>query len=100
MIQDVKCPYCNSWQEIDHDDGVGYEENILHNQQCSNCSKYFTFTTSVLFSYESYKADCLNDAEHKYSPINTYPKEFTKMECIDCGDRREPTQEEWKEILK
>ena len=27
MYSDVECPYCGAEQEINHDDGYGYDEN-------------------------------------------------------------------------
>jgi len=35
MIETVNCPYCGAEQEICHDDGYGYEEDVLHQQECS-----------------------------------------------------------------
>lgn len=58
-MSDVKCPYCEEEQEINHDDGQGYEENTLHHQECNKCEKTFTFTTSIIYVYHTYKADCL-----------------------------------------
>lgn len=99
-LHDARCPYCGLWQDINHDDGYGFEENEIHNQQCSSCEKYFTYTTSICFSYDTYKANCLNGSSHIFKPTITYPKEFTMMECIDCGERRKPTEKEMIEILK
>lgn len=99
-MKDIKCPYCNYAQDIDHDDGYGYEEGELHKQECESCEKYFTFTTSIHYYYEANKADCLNGAEHKYKATRTYPIEWTRMECIDCGDERRPTEQEWIKIKK
>lgn len=99
-MNDINCPYCGSEQEINHDDGYGYEESEIHNQQCGICDKYFTFTTSISYYYRVAKADCLNDGEHKFKATTTYPVEFTKMECVDCGEIRKPTDEEMKEIIK
>jgi len=98
--EDVSCPYCGTYQDINHDDGYGYEEDVKHEQQCNNCDKYFTYTTSIVYYYEAEKADCLNGDEHDWEPTHTYPKEFTKMECTYCGERREPNEEEWKDILE
>lgn len=53
-MSDVKCPYCGHEQEINHDDGYGYEEGETHEQQCFECEKYFDFTTSISFSYNVY----------------------------------------------
>ncbi len=86
MSKDIECPYCGEDQEINHDDGYGYDEGVLHNQQCGNCDKYFVFKTSISYYYEASKADCLNDSEHKFEPTSTYPKCCTRLECVDCGE--------------
>lgn len=98
-MKDAKCPYCDSFVEINHDDGYGYEEGVLHQQECGNCEKTFTYTTVIIFSYETQKADCLNGSEHKYEPNTCFPREYTKMECTECGETREPTEKEMKQIL-
>ena len=99
-MQDINCPYCGSAEEINHDDGYGYEEDRLHQQQCGSCEKYFTFTTSISYHYEAYKADCLNDGEHQFKPTTTYPIECTRMQCVLCNEERKPTDEEWEIIYK
>ena len=50
-MSDVNCPYCGTDQEINHDDGYGYEEDKDHEQECVKCDKTFRFVTSVMFSY-------------------------------------------------
>lgn len=95
-MSDVECPYCGKEQEICHDDGYGYEEDARHEQYCGNCRKEFVFTTSIIFYYEAYKADCLNDGNHKLNPSHTLPKWATKMVCDDCDYERPPTPEEKK----
>lgn len=96
---DVLCPYCDYAQDIDHDDGYGYEESETYNQMCSECDKVFVYTTSISYDHEAYKADCLNDGEHNYEPTETYPKIATKMRCSMCDEERQPTEEEMKMIL-
>ncbi|MCG3203990.1 MAG: hypothetical protein KCHDKBKB_00667 [Elusimicrobia bacterium] len=91
---DVDCPYCGKGQEIDHDDGVGYEEDRTYRQDCADCGKTFVYTTSISFSYDAEKADCLNGSEHNYQPSHTFPKKYTKMVCKMCDDERQPTKEE------
>lgn len=93
-MKDVECPYCGHEQDISHDDGYGYSESEIYNQQCHNCDKYFSFTTSISFYHEVAKADCLNGSNHNWQPTKTYPKCCTKMYCPDCGEEREPTKEE------
>lgn len=66
MSADLECPYCNKELEVCHDDGQGYEENVLHQMECEHCNKNFVFTTSISFYYEPEKADCLNDGIHKW----------------------------------
>lgn len=97
---DIECPYCEFEQGVNHDDGQNYEEGVLHHMECEQCEKNFTFYTAISFYYESQKADCLNGGEHNWRQIATYPKEYTKMGCKDCGEEREPTEKEWKRILK
>ena len=98
MNDDMECPYCGEGQEVCHDDGEGYDEDVLHEHECSKCGKSFTFSTTIIFYYESHKADCLNDGNHDYQPTKTYPKECTRMECTTCDARRQPTPEEWVKI--
>ncbi len=87
-MSDVKCPYCEGDIEIDHDDGYGYEEGEIHNQECGKCGKIFVYTTSILFYYDLEKADCLNDEEHKYEKTKTYPPQFARLRCKICGDEK------------
>ena len=93
-MKDIECPYCNVGLDICHDDGYGYEEGIKHQMECPGCRKSFVFETTISFSYDAYKADCLNGKKHDYQLTNTYPEEFSKMECTMCDDRRELTSEE------
>lgn len=93
-MEDIRCPYCDKPQEIIHDDGYGYEENTMHEQECGDCGKTFGFTTSISFYYEGHKVDCKNGGEHDWKPTRTYPKCFTKMECKICWEERPPTEEE------
>ncbi|SEN68042.1 hypothetical protein [Nitrosomonas marina] len=100
MMDEAHCPYCGESQEINHDDGYGYEEDKLHRQGCGSCGKEFVFTTSIHFYYATHVADCLNGSEHKYEPTNTYPVEYTKMKCRDCGEIRNPTEVEMALIME
>lgn len=95
----IECPYCNFEQEVDHNEGENYEEDVEHQMQCEECEKYFIFYTDVTFSYTPYKAACLNGEEHNYKPTHTFPKEFTQMRCVMCGEERDCTEEELKQVL-
>lgn len=98
--KDVNCPYCGACQDICHDDGHGYEEGVKHIEECIKCKKQFIFETSIIFYYEAYAADCLNDGNHNFVPTHTYPIEFTEMECCVCGEKRNCTESEMANILK
>ena len=84
-MSDVYCPYCGKAQDINHDDGYGYEEEMKHQQECVSCGKSFVFTTSISFYYEVEKADCLNGEPHKLKKTATIPAEYAKMRCEVCG---------------
>lgn len=85
-MNDVQCPYCETKQDINHDDGRGYEEDEIHEQECKSCDKTFVFSTSVSFSYLVSKADCLNGAKHDMGAFITYPQFHPDQKrCADCG---------------
>ncbi len=99
-MSDLDCPYCGHENEVCHDDGFGYDQDYLHEMECCKCEKYFTFTTTIHFSYEPYKADCLNGGVHQWKRSRTYPYEFTRMDCVDCEETRKLTEKEWVELEK
>lgn len=98
-MEDIECPYCNHPQEINHDDGYGYKEDVVYQQECANCENVFGYNTLVIYHYNAKKLPCENGEQHLWKPTKTYPKRFTRMECEYCGDRRAPSEEEWKNIL-
>lgn len=91
---DIDCPYCGKGQDIDHDDGYGYAEDEVFNQECSGCGSTFVYTTHMSFSYDAEKAECLNGADHRFEITTTLPKVFSKMRCSGCGEERELTNAE------
>lgn len=98
--KDTNCPYCGADIEINHDDGYGYEQNELHQQECWGCGRVFTYTTGITYFYETFKANCLNGGEHEWLPTITFPKEYTRMHCAACDKKRKPTEEEMKLIMQ
>ena len=96
MSDDVECPYCGEGQEINHDDGYGYDEDERHEQQCSDCDKHFVFTTSISYYYEAEKADCLNGGDHVVKMSCTYPREYSTMNCENCDYKRTPRADEFE----
>lgn len=51
-MSDVMCPYCQTEQEINHDDGYGYEEGEEYEQECRDCGATFYYTSSIVYNYE------------------------------------------------
>ena len=86
-MRDTECPYCGADVEINHDDGYGYDESDMHQQECE-CGKTFAYFTAIHFTYRTYKADCLNGGEHDYRKTATYPPEFARLRCKMCGDEQ------------
>ena len=91
MRNDIDCPYCGKGQDINNDDGYGYEEGTVYDQECENCEKMFTYTTSVHYYYNAKKAPCLNDGEHDWQPITGFPEEYFigKQRCGYCAEERQ-----------
>ena len=94
MWEDIECPYCGKEQDIDHDDGYGYEEGTLHHQECCSCGKVFGYYTEISFNYEVKKCSCLNGGKHKWKLSDTIPKKYSKMVCSECDEERDLTEEE------
>lgn len=88
MSDDVECPYCEKFVEINHDDGYGYEEEKPFSQECNYCNKVFAYTTSISYNYEAEKAPCLNGGEHKTNPVRGVPRELFVgiTRCEYCGE--------------
>ena len=85
---DIECPYCEMDQEINHDDGYGYDEDETYNQECPYCEKIFTFTTSIVLYYDALKAPCLNGGEHKWVPVRSTARDIWPYwkRCAYCGE--------------
>jgi len=77
-MSEVKCPYCGEWQEINHDDGNGYDESIEHEQNCVGCSHWFKFTTSIMYCYEVF---CQNGDHEMVQALDDSPDFFTCEKC-------------------
>jgi hypothetical protein len=100
--KDVECPYCEFWNEINHDDGAGHEEGVAHTQECCNCEKIFVFYTSLIFNYSAKKAPCQNGEAHKLKPIIRFPVEFAigKARCEYCQEEIMVDEEAHKKALE
>lgn len=94
-MSDMQCPYCGANQQVCHDDGHGYAEDVRHQHQCTECEKSFVFSTMISFHYTPYKADCLNDAPHDLKISKTYPRQYSRMICTACDFERQPTADEF-----
>lgn len=97
-MSDIKCPYCGHEQEVNHDDGENYDESVTHQMECYECEKEFVFTTYISFDYYPEKADCLNGGDHNFKPTHTYPRQYTKMQCTMCDEKRDCTADEMREV--
>ncbi|MCP4493150.1 MAG: hypothetical protein GY820_38500 [Gammaproteobacteria bacterium] len=86
-MEDVKCPYCGKEQEINHDDGYGYDDGKTFEQQCDACNEYFDFETTIIYSYDVYcKAD---DHKMEQSPIKKHKDLWGCANCDYYELRRE-----------
>ena len=86
-MSDVKCPYCKTEQEINHDDGQGYEEGVDHEQNCSGCGKYFKFTTSISYDYA---VEC-QEGDHVMEPFGDQWPNMYQCENCEFYESREST---------
>jgi len=94
MSRDVTCPYCGCEFDICNDEGFGTCEGVLHQQECIECEKVFTFTTTSIMSYQAYAAPCLNEeSDHEWKIQDCWPGWMAKEECPHCGETRQPSEE-------
>jgi len=84
-MSDVKCPYCGEDQEINHDDGYGYEDGGEFEQDCVSCEKTFKFSTSISFSYIVY----CQDGDHDIEPWTDHKGMYGCKKCEFCELRRD-----------
>lgn len=98
-MSSISCPYCEKIQEVCHDDGFGYDEDVRHEMRCVSCEKKFVFQTTISITYEEFKADCLNGSSHRLQYTFTRPIEYTRMMCQDCSYSRKCTAEELTELI-
>lgn len=81
-MSDVKCPYCGHWQEINHDDGYGYDEDQMHEQYCVSCDKPFNFETTISYSYEVFCLDGAHNIDIEMMEIRG--RKYRVKECRRC----------------
>jgi hypothetical protein len=96
-MSDVNCPYCDASLSINHDDGYGYDENVIFHQTCKSCRKVFTYTTVILFSYEAETSECLNGGEHSWEEERGELNAGVE-ECTDCGEVKVDNEKHEKAI--
>ncbi len=91
-----ECPYCGHAQEINHDDGYGYDEGEVYHQECSLCGSIFAYTTSITFEYDLLPAPCMNESDgdygnHQWEVRRTYKADGSVFKrykiCTICGER-------------
>ena len=88
-MSNVECPYCQKEQEINHNDGYGYEEGVEHEQTCISCNKKFKFSTEMSFDYS---VSC-QENDHQMEPFgNRWPDMFRCENC-DFYEKRTITYE-------
>jgi uncharacterized Zn-finger protein len=88
MEKNVQCPYCEQWQEINHDDN--YDENEIYEQKCKFCDNIFFYTMSFSIDYRVMQAPCKNGEPHDWKPLRGWPEEYYRgiERCSYCGEKR------------
>ena len=102
MRDDIECPYCGKWQEINHDDGYGYDEDELYEQECSECGKTFGYETKIIYSYSTKKLPCRNGEDHYLEDYIVYPSALGagKKRCKWCCEIITIDEKAHKDALK
>lgn len=80
-MSDVSCPYCEQEQEINHDDGYGYEDGGEFEQECISCERQFKFSTAIVLHYAVF----CQDGDHDMRNYNA--KYLSIFHCANCDYR-------------
>ena len=86
----ANCPYC--WEELDIDPEDYGEDGSTQQHECEHCNKTFIFVTEMVVDITTFKAECLNGAEHKYERIHRLPLILggkLTIRCADCGEEKD-----------
>lgn len=88
MNTEIECPYCYHDFDLNHDDGAYYDQGRREEAECPECEKVFMVSSSMHWSYEGEKADCLNDGEHEWEPVKGSPREYfhETYRCNGCDE--------------
>lgn len=87
MSYTLECPYCDA-ELADPDD---CHEPTDYEHECPECGKSFKFEVEYERTYHAYKADCLNDGEHKWAQRVGAPAAYFvgKFRCEVCGEHQD-----------
>ena len=76
-MSEIRCPKCGMEQEVNHDDGYGYDEGETFEQDCVECGYEIHFTTHISFDYNVY----CSDQHELYQPLDNKPDFYM---CENC----------------
>ena len=87
-MSDLECPYCGAEQSVDPDDC--HKENVVHEQECTECEKTFGFTICVSVDYAPCVLPCANGGEHDLEDMCRPPPGHLvgRKRCKHCGWER------------
>ncbi len=97
-MSDYECPYCGA--EHDYTNDEPFQQDETWDQECPSCEKSFRMRGWYTENYDTWKADCLNGAQHNFEQMAGYPKEWFigKFRCKDCGKEEERGGHYWPEM--
>lgn len=87
-MSDIKCPYCELEQEINHDDGYGYDEGEMHSQECERCQREFNFTTQIMYNYSAYCLDGDCDYDEPSEMTLSNGSKYNFYQCKNCENTK------------
>jgi len=101
-MSDLECPYCHAENDLSNDEKMLFSESRLEQHQCYECEKIYIFSIYIPPpTYTAYLAECLNDGNHQWEILKSYPKErgLAKMRCKVCDETRRMSDKEWYEWI-
>lgn len=91
----IECPYCGEEFIVNEDVQKYFFNEGDSRQMCPFCGKMVSITPIVTVDYHVEKA-LIGEHEHEWTIDEDAPVWNKMMVCTICGERREPTKEEYE----
>jgi hypothetical protein len=84
-MDDVECPYCEKYFDVDY---CEREQGETFEHSCPHCGKMVFITLEFMPTFDIYKAPCLNGGEHDWYKTGSKLSFHGEYEECLCGETK------------